>query len=382
MSVKMMFKNKAVITDAWKFGKTLADEINNLKSDKVSPYKFGKSAFNVGESLYTFYQTLKNVKITDRNWEVLSTSPAFKDIIENVLKSNYLENILYFKDETSGYFNAATNSAYFKFENVELLWRGAGDAAHGWIYIKPGTKNEFKSFFRSLIWSSDSNRKVYVAGDLSSGERSYFVDEKDDFITSPQVDVISDKIKKYWSSSYSTSIILYGPPGTGKSNIARGISKTLGLKTLRMNIVDLYNNGSSLDIKSVIDFLDPDLIIFEDIDYGYNDQVGEVLSKFESFSNEKKLIIATTNHISKLSDAFLRPGRFDEIIEVKTLDEKVVRKLVNNDEDIFEIVKDYPVAFINELVKRVNVFGKEEALNNLEDLKKRFERINNNEYDF
>lgn len=69
------------------------------------------------------------------------------------------------------------------------------------------------------------------------------------------------------------------------------------------------------------------------------------------------IIIATTNHIEKLDPALIRPGRFDLVIEIPTVDKEVFDKFTNNfygkilDKDI-KFNKEYSIADLQEMVLR------------------------------
>jgi SpoVK/Ycf46/Vps4 family AAA+-type ATPase len=125
----------------------------------------------------------------------------------------------------------------------------------------------------------------------------------------------------------------------------------------------------------IIKVVGPDCIILEDIDHLGHEEIVDLLDKIEDFNHENKLVFATANRVSRLDNALLRPGRFDEAIEIKNIDEEVLLKLVQGDSEIFEIVKNFPVAFAVELMKRVKILGKEEALQNIQDLQDRVDNF-------
>jgi hypothetical protein len=66
--------------------------------------------------------------------------------------------------------------------------------------------------------------------------------------------------------------------------------------------------------------------------------------------------------------AALRPGRFDEVVKVDRLDARLLRSLVGDDEELAERVRDLPVAYVAELVKRRDVLGRDRALAELDEL--------------
>lgn len=165
---------------------------------------------------------------------------------------------------------------------------------------------------------------------------------------------------------------------SGKSNLVKGITHCLKAKCVRFTDLSSMNNAF---VAEILRTLNPDAVVLEDIDHMSMDEIDDLLDKLEDFNNQKKLIFATANQVRKLDDALLRPGRFDEVKEIKTLDEEVLMNLVENDEELFQISKSFPVAFTVELLKRVKVLGKEKALQNMQDIKDRVDNLNNTNYE-
>ncbi len=183
----------------------------------------------------------------------------------------------------------------------------------------------------------------------------------------------SEYLLKYVKRNLGRSTLFYGPPGTGKSNLIKAVSNSLKMKTIRLHNINYKTNQAIVD---VIDFFNPDAIVLEDIDHLYVNDVGILLEALEKLNASGKFILASANEIKKINSAFLRPGRFDELIEIWKLDFDTVRKLVNYDQEIFNLVKEYPIAFIKEVMKRVETHGKEQALSQINDIIKRVEKLN------
>lgn len=134
------------------------------------------------------------------------------------------------------------------------------------------------------------------------------------------------------------AIIFFGPPGTGKTHFVRGIAGILdwwyvevspsdlmadGQDRLGANLKRLMENVRTLD--RVVLFIDE----FEEI-AGNRDSASRI---DKSITNEflkqvpllkrstgQILLVCATNYIRELDAALLRPGRFDCIIPVGTLD--------------------------------------------------------------
>ncbi len=160
---------------------------------------------------------------------------------------------------------------------------------------------------------------------------------------------------------------------TGKSTIARTLCENLKLRSLRVRVEDVGSLGSG-PVVEMMNIFNPDVVIFDDLDRAIS-QVA-LLETLENLHKRVPFVFATVNHIENLQQALIRPGRFDELIEIKTLDEAAVRKALGEEcMDSFEVVKDWPIAFINEYVLRRKVLGKEKALTALDELRGRVDRL-------
>lgn len=158
---------------------------------------------------------------------------------------------------------------------------------------------------------------------------------------------------------------------TGKSFCIKGIVHLLKMKTLRIQQLNKMNNSSIVEL---IDMFSPDAIVLEDIDHLYSHDISTLLEKIENFNTTGKYIFATANEINLVHDALLRPGRFDELIELP-LDYEMVRKEIP-DVEIYEMVKEFPIAFVMEVKKRLEVKGKERFLKEgIEDIIARVNKI-------
>jgi SpoVK/Ycf46/Vps4 family AAA+-type ATPase len=182
-----------------------------------------------------------------------------------------------------------------------------------------------------------------------------------------KADEIISYIKDYSNYGFGRSILFYGQPGTGKSNLAKCVAKEFG-RTLVISLEVL--NDYPHKIISCLD-LNPKVIILEDIDHSKIEENSELLHLLEEINNRKIILIATANEVKPFNPAFLRAGRFDKLIEINKLDEQVVLGLVDQDRDVFERVKDYPIASILEVMKRIKVEGKAATLAALADLEAR-----------
>jgi len=205
------------------------------------------------------------------------------------------------------------------------------------------------------------------------------IDDAFNPMPSKKAEEYSAYLKKCIDADVSRSVLLYGPPGTGKSTLARTIISSLGLRSFRIRVEDIANISPST-IFEALGIFEPDAVIIDDFDR-LGDQAS-MLEALEHFQRHTKLVIATVNNKNRLDNAILRPGRFDELIHIKQMDGDVVRNVLGTDHaDSFDTVKDWPIAFIQEYVKRCRFMTSEEAENSTKELAQRVKGMFDSEDD-
>lgn len=134
---------------------------------------------------------------------------------------------------------------------------------------------------------------------------------------------------------WKLGVILYGPPGTGKTSLIHALASDFGfnikyIKSLH-GLGHAFMSGSKTDLFVIEDIdtiaagLNRDGPSGRDFDLnGDADLRGsplhEVLNAMDGMQTPDGLkFIITTNHISRLDPAIVRPGRIDEVIEVGPL---------------------------------------------------------------
>lgn len=180
-------------------------------------------------------------------------------------------------------------------------------------------------------------------------------------------------IKRANEQGINRSMMFYGLPGSGKSTIARQIIKELNYQSFRIKVEDL----GSIDVKSIIEALEifqPDAIIFDDFDRVSRQE--QLLELIEYLHKKVKLIVATINDRDALDEALMRPGRFDELVLVDTLDDAVIKNILGDDNiKYFDDVKKWPIVFIQELILRTKFMSNDDAYNSIIELSSRVNRI-------
>lgn len=120
-------------------------------------------------------------------------------------------------------------------------------------------------------------------------------------------------------------MLLFGPPGSGKSSTVLAVASHFGLDIAMLNLNGFGSNDEQL--RRMMSKLPPNtIVLLEDVDclgIGRKSQKGEKIS-FSGFLNaidgvaasEGRILFMTTNHIEKLDDALIRPGRADIKMEI------------------------------------------------------------------
>lgn len=134
-------------------------------------------------------------------------------------------------------------------------------------------------------------------------------------------------VSEQWYSDrgipYRRGYLLYGTPGSGKTSFVYSLAGELGLN---IYVVNLSNKSLTDDTLSelVSDTPSRCILLLEDIDAAFNQRVkGDTTSAnnitFSGLLNaidgvaaqEGRILCMTTNHIDRLDDALIRPGRID-----------------------------------------------------------------------
>ena len=137
-----------------------------------------------------------------------------------------------------------------------------------------------------------------------------------------------------------TGILFYGPCGVGKSMAAQCLASSLSLPVIKVaasDVLDQWLGGSEAAIRSLFArarSASPCVLLFDDIDAiacNRDDDDGDstnvqsrilstLLNEMDGVSSHANrggvLVLATTNRLSAIDSALLRPGRLEEHIEL------------------------------------------------------------------
>lgn len=185
-------------------------------------------------------------------------------------------------------------------------------------------------------------------------------------ITSTKSTQIIKDLTNCFSKNINRSMLLYGWAGTGKTTLAHTIVNKFGFRTLKMH------PSKSITIPYFLELLDIfqiEALILDDFD---QIEMNDKLLQFLEIVNDKlELVIGIANVLDGFDPAVLRPGRFDELIQINELDENTVVEILGDlANDYFEKVRLFPIAYIKELVKQ-NILNPDKLEEKYEELAER-----------
>ncbi|HLG28268.1 MAG TPA: AAA family ATPase [Paenisporosarcina sp.] len=351
-------KNKQKITPTLEFAKRCLQSVIEMReTPKAIDYvNLGfqiKENFEIAHNLNDPYTYFLN-----KNWHPINFD-SLNVVIYNLIKSSLKSQIrpMVVKDSVVAF--------VAKIDDLKFGWVVYNDKIEQ-LYVD--NDERYAKVLEKIFWD------IYTSGHVVMGVHGtnniYLNDDANDSCHSSTSNIYAQSIKEYLDHGVYRSILFYGPPGSGKSNLVRSICSQLNLRTIRINNLQ---NLSTANISNILECFNPDAICLEDIDNVDMTGMSEVLEKIESLN--QKMVFATANQISRLDNTLLRPGRFDEVHEISHLDKSIIMELVGGDEDIYQVVREFPAAFIMEVMKRTRVKGKAYVLTHMDDLTDRLKNI-------
>lgn len=256
-------------------------------------------------------------------------------------------------------------------EDNSLYWLDQGDHCSSMISNSFENGEFCAKFISDKLWSPHDKfiELIYDAEtdylELSSKKKLLWNYEGD------QGKNLIQRWQKFYDKKVRRSVIIHGQPGTGKSTLAQQAARELKGRAMIVSVQTLVKL-SIYGVLEAIETLAPDIFIIDDLDRMGESDLDLFLNFFEESENMTPLIIATTNHLEHLPDALKRPGRFDEIWEIKPpkgdvrvrvikylahmedfeLDEETATKIMTISEE-----RNMPGAHVRELIRRVKVLG-------------------------
>jgi chaperone BCS1 len=136
---------------------------------------------------------------------------------------------------------------------------------------------------------------------------------------------------------HHTGIILYGIPGTGKTSLIHVVASNMNRKFIHnLNLASITTDNQLAELLDRDINWSQSLLVIEDIDAFGLDlsrsdgvdrsslsehiSISSLLNHLDGLNSPTGLVvIATTNYLESLDPALIRPGRFDLVLEVKSL---------------------------------------------------------------
>lgn len=332
--------------------------------EKPTWWNAAKSCFAVGKVLVEDVEVYSEDYFSGDEW----TEPYSADFSQNLL--HVLQKFPYERIKTS---EDATFIRICQLPNgVKVGWTYSGKLQTvDHIYVETERLNVAKECIKQLLWDQFKGKSLVMRKNnriVLGGEEARVIFEVDDSFetkTSKRSVEYAAYLKKPLAASVPRSVMLYGPPGTGKSTMARTVVELMELRSFRIRIGDLGQLDNST-LFEAISIFEPDAVILDDFDRTHGQAA--LLETLEFFQQKVKLVIVTVNNKRKLDTALLRPGRIDELLLIDKMDEEVVRHVLGQYQDGFEIVKDWPISFIHEYVVRRNYLSAADAADSIKEL--------------
>src|SRR3990170_1632705 len=153
-------------------------------------------------------------------------------------------------------------------------------------------------------------------------------------------------------------VLLYGPPGCGKTLLVKAVATENDMTFFNVSIADVLSKWvgeSERIIKEIFRQAHerrPSIVFFDEIEAlftvrGFMDTSGvhkniiaQILSEMDGLINLKDVfVLGATNRADLVDPALLRPGRFDEIIEIPRPERKAAEEILR-----IYLTDDLPVA--------------------------------------
>ncbi len=237
-------------------------------------------------------------------------------------------------------------------------------------WASPGTEDsEAKAAIGRFIWES-----VGSCSRLHQPVIGPTILERDDFTDcypSKTAEDLFGRLRDFIEAGHTRSVLIFGEPGTGKSHLMRYVVQKAGGLSLRLRSQTF---GHISNPSGAIALLRPSAVIVDDLDR--IEKPGTILDAFDEVRSSTRLLMVSVNDVSKLDSVTLRPGRFDEVIELKHLDPGVLDRLVSGlPPAVMDQLRVLPIAYIDEFRIRREVLGDAAAIVEIAELHARLETI-------
>lgn len=237
------------------------------------------------------------------------------------------------------------------------------------IYVESSRIDEGRACIKQLLWAQFQGKSLIMRKNNSPLMRDarvvFEVDNAFESKLSQRATTYAEYLARPIKEGVPRSVMFYGPPGTGKSTLARTIVELMNMRSFRIRIGDV-DNLDNATLFEALSIFEPDAVILDDFDRAHAQ--AQLLETMEQFQRTVKLVIVTVNDRRRLDEALMRPERIDELYLIDRMDDEVIKHVLGPYVDGFETVKEWPIAFIGEYVKRRRFMRPDEAEASLKEL--------------
>lgn len=263
-----------------------------------------------------------------------------------------------------------------KLDGEIVGWIGEGETVVDGPYVPTA---RLEATYRALgqrLWRRLGTSHAYFG---AAGLVSDRLVDRGGVLATGQMHQLHGRMRGFLAAGQARSYLLAGPPGTGKSVAIRWLIDALELRSIRIDLGVLarVHGGHSPELvgslETMLSVLQPRAMVLDDLDR--ITVTAPLLAFLELAQRICMVVVASANSTSAMMGALLRPGRFDEIVQVDRLDPAVLQTLLADDVDLCARFAELPAAYVVEFAKRRRVLGREQALAEVDELIERARRI-------
>ena len=197
-----------------------------------------------------------------------------------------------------------------------------------------------EDFERAMRGIEPSGMREYVAETPTTGFEDVggLDDTKDRLREAIEWPLSYEPLFEAASTAPPSGVLLHGPPGTGKTLLAEAIAGESGVNFVRVagpEVLDQYVGESEQAIRDLFDRARqaaPAIVFMDEVDAIASQRgeghevtervVSQLLTELDRVADHPNLVVlAATNRKDDIDPALLRPGRFEQHIEVPNPDE-------------------------------------------------------------
>lgn len=239
------------------------------------------------------------------------------------------------------------------------------------MWILPGREEAVKKALSEDIWRM-APHGLELLVDYTEGEFLFYFNplkaagayvDRPANGHAPLLANLAYRLQRFRDAGYVRKVLFHGAPGCGKSTLARMLAVNVGDGRVVRFDPKATRNGDSSHLQKMLDVLTPSVVLLDDMDRATG--ADGLLSHLEEANSA--IVVGTVNSVSAVDPALLRPGRFDEVVEVNEPDaawravivDWYVRKLgvEGLPENAVEMMEGFAPADIFEVLKVCSVVG-------------------------